>query len=252
MIGVTGSAPETQPDARLTRDQVIENGVLVENALMIASLLRRQGRILLVYSAVMFLGPGVLAGFALGRGRSAGALVGAVVVWAVLLLVVGVAQVVVARRSDRALQTYVAAASPALAGDPTAPLAPAQVVRRRVARRSTSYVVGFAAPHPPAIALLLRVLAPDGGRLAMALVPLRPGTYRAGSYVGVRVGAAHPDVAVLDPAATPETMRKEYESALRRPGTVLPPVGWADATRSALAGWVGGLLLGLVVGVLLP
>lgn len=218
---------------------------------MIASTLRRQSRILFVYSAVMFLGPGVLAGFAIGHGESGAALLGAVVVWAVLLLAAGVAQIVVVRRSDRALQEYVAAASPAIAGDHDAPLAPAQVVRRRVARRSTSFVVGFAGPHPPALALLLRALAPDGPRLAVALVPLQAGVYRARSYVGVRVGSAHPDVAVLDPAATPETMEKEYESALARPGSARPPVGWADATRSALAGWAGGLVLGLVVGVLL-
>lgn len=218
---------------------------------MIASVLRRQSRILFVYGAVMFLGPGLLVGFGIGGGESEAALLGAVVVWAVLLLVAGVAQIVVVRRSDRALQAYVSAASPAIATDPDAPLVPAQVVRRRVARRSTSYVVGFAAPRPPAFALLLRVLAPDDARLAVALVPLQSRACRAGSYVGVRVGAGHPDVAVLDPAAAPEVMQKEYESALARWGS-RPAVGWADATRSALGGWVSGLVLGLVVGVLLP
>lgn len=218
---------------------------------MIESSIALMGRYTLVYNAVMFVMLGMLLGFVLGDADGASALVVALLVWVVVLVATAVIGSVLMGRANRGLLEHVGTASPAVAQDSAAELAPAQVVRHRLARRSTGYVAGFAAQHPLAFSVLVRVMAAEGPRLAVALAPPRAGGYRAGSFLGVRLGVEHPDVAVLDPAATPATMEKQYAAALARPGAVRPPLGWGSTTLWAAAGVVAGLVIGLVVGVLL-
>ncbi|MGH3350753.1 MAG: hypothetical protein ACRDPS_08820, partial [Nocardioides sp.] len=178
----------------------------------------------------------------------------ALVVYFVLVVAVSILLIVVARRTDKALMREVASASPAIAADRSAHVAPApaQVVRRRISRKRNAYVAGYAPTSPPAIVMMLRVIAPEGARLAIALAPTSALGNRARSYVGVRLDPAHPDVAVLDSTAAPEAMKTQYESAMALPGFKKPPIGWGSTSLFALCGVAAGLLVGIGAGLLLP
>lgn len=223
-----------------------------ENASMITDTIRQLNRVTFIHSAVMVLMLGVLIGLLVNRDPDTRSLVIALVVYVVLIVAVSILLIVVTRRTDKALMREIASASPAIAADQSAQVAPAQIVRRRIARKRDAYVAGYAPAPPPALVLMLRVIAPEGARLAVALAPASALGNRARSHVGVRLDPAHPDVAVLDPAAEPEAMKSQYAAATALPGFKKPPTGWASTSLSALYGLATGLLVGIGIGFLLP
>lgn len=221
---------------------------------MITDAIRRLTRVTFVHTAAMVLMPGVLWGTIIRGTPEINSLLIAIAVYAVLIVAVTILMIMVIRRTDAALIQEVVAASPAIAlGQPVhAAPSPAQIVRRRISRKRNAFVAGYAPAPPPALVVMLRVIAPEGARLAVALAPAAAISGRARSHVGVRLDPAHPDAAVLDPAASPEEMRVQYDAAMALPGFKKPPIGWGSTTRSALYGLGAGLLAGLVIGLLLP
>lgn len=221
---------------------------------MITDAIRLLTRVTFAHTAVMVLMVGILWGTIIGGGPEIGSLLIALVVYVVLVVTVSIIFVVVTRRTDKALIQEAVSASPAIVGGQhgyAAP-SPAQIVRRRISRKSNAYAAGYAPAPPPALVMMLRVIAPEGARLAIALAPTTVITSRARSHVGVRLDPTHPDVAVLDPSASPEEMRVQYEAAMALPGFKKPAVGWGSTTRWALYGLAAGLSAGLVIGLLLP
>lgn len=125
-------------------------------------------------------------------------------------------------------------------------------MRRRIAGKYDAFLSGYAPIRPPAIAMMVSVIAADGVRLAMALAPTTAIASRTRSYIGVRLDPRHPDVAVLDPNAAPEEMRAQYEAAMAVPGFSKPSVGWGTTARWGCYGPATGTAVGLVIGFLLP
>jgi hypothetical protein len=221
---------------------------------MITDAIRRLNRVMFIHTTVMVLMLGIACGLIVDPTSEFSGILIALLAWVVLMVAVSIAHVVVTRRTNNALLAQTATASRAiLETQPSFSTAnPAQIVRRRVARRQSSYVLGYAETPPPALVMMLRVITPAGARLAIALAPPAAIPGRASSHVGVRLDPAHPDVAVLDPAGSPDEMRVQYESAMALPGFKKLAVGWGSTARSASYGLATGLSVGFVIGLLLP
>lgn len=213
-------------------------------------MLRWQGRNVIVQCFLLALIVGVLIGEIVNPNENVGGLFTIFVIWVVLLFAVVGAGKTMGRRADQRLRAYVSANSPAIGQDPDAPLAPAQVVRRRPATADQSFVAGYAPAAPPAFAVLLRVVAAEGPRLALALMPSNIAGHRR-SYVGVRLDPGTPDVAVVDVGAAPEAMGEQYAAGLAASGGRGPSVVWGSTALWAAGWYAAGLVVGLVIGLLL-
>lgn len=225
-----------------------------ENGLMITDAIRQLTRVTFIFTAALVLMPGILWGVIVGDASEITPILVALGVYAALIVAATILMIVSVHRSDKALMQEVVSASPAIAGRQpvhTVPN-PARIVRSRISGRRNAFVTGYAPVPPPALVTTMRVISPDGPRLAIALAPKTAISGRARSYIGVRLDPAHPDVAVLDPLATPEEMRVQYEAAMALPGSTKPSIGWGSTTRWTLYGLAAGLSAGFVIGLLLP
>lgn len=183
---------------------------------MIADTLLRLARMNCLYTAVLVFMPGMLWGSVVAGSPAFSSFLTTLAVWGVLFVATWTLLLMSIRRSDKALLREVERASPMIADrrpDHTVPM-PAQIVRARFARRRNGFVGGYAPVPPPALTLMLSVIAPEGARHAIALAPASTVRGRARAHIGVRLDPAHPDVAVLDPSASPERMRAQYEAAM--------------------------------------
>ncbi len=128
-----------------------------------------------------------------------------------------------------------------VAGEP----AVGTVVRRKLARRSPSFMVGTDGPVVgPSAALVVTALADGGARRVAALVPAMLALESRKAPVAVLLHPDEPEVAVLDPRVSPQQL-----------AAIAHDPRWATedlpTDRSVVGGWlplVGSAFLGLVVG----
>lgn len=120
------------------------------------------------------------------------------------------------------------------------------VVRRKLARRSPSFMVGTAGPiEGPSAVLAVTVLAEGGARRVAALVPATLALHARKAPVALLLHPHEPEVAVLDPRVSPQQLAAIAEDP-RWQSEDLP------TDRSVIGGWLPAFAcaaLGIVVGV---
>lgn len=207
--------------------------------------LARQTRIMLF---AQLLGPAVMFGSVLAVEGEHWVLFGSLFgLGIVLTLGWAVGVVVWNRRTDRHFRAVLEEGAEALVSGRVAGVpAPGLVVRRKLARRSPSFLVGTVGPiQGPSAVLAITVLADGGARRVAALVPAMLALHARKAPVAVLLHPEDREVAVLDPRVGQQQLTAIAEDPRWRSETL-------PTDRSVVGGWLpllGCALLGVVVGV---
>ncbi|WP_341928040.1 hypothetical protein [Nocardioides psychrotolerans] len=207
--------------------------------------LARQTRIMLF---AQLLGPALLFGSVLAVDGEHWVVFGSLVGLGILVTIGWAIGVVVwNRRADRRFRAALEEGAAALvAGRVAGVPAPGLVVRRKLARRSPSFLVGTAGPiEGPSAVLAITVLAEGGARRVAALVPAMLALHARKAPVAVLLHPDDPEVAVLDPRVGQSQLAAITEDPRWRSETL-------PTDRTVVGGWlplVGCALLGVAVGV---
>ena len=207
--------------------------------------LARQTRIMLF---TQMLGPALMFGAVLAiNGEHWAVALTLLTLGAVAKLGWGIGVAVWNRRADRRFRSMLEHAGADLVSGRVAGLpAVGTVVRRKLARRSPSFMVGIAGPiEGPSAVLAITVLADTGARRVAALVPAMLALHARKAPVAVLLHPDEPEVAVLDPRVSQQQLTAIAEDP-RWDTEPLP------TDRSVIGGWLPALgcaALGIVVGV---
>jgi hypothetical protein len=195
---------------------------------MIPEAMRRAERTPLFYLT----GNGIILGAIVAAPDDLGVFLTVVLVGIAVSAAGAVYSLRVSGRVERRLRDEARDGSAELVSGDGGTLAPAMVVRRRVGGQHPAFVAGQAEPvGETSVVTMLTALAPDGARLALALVPPETGVrLKRKEVVGVRLHPTRPDVAVLDQDLDAAQLA-QYEADPRWQTETLPHTSSRGATR---------------------